>query len=57
MPKPDGPQFHSEDDEGPYCPECATDMGETFEAMDYWQNERPRIHPKDRLACKGCGVR
>lgn len=44
------------DDDGPYCPECARDVLEWTDAKDYWDNERPNIHPKDRVACKGCGV-
>lgn len=58
MPRPNGPQFreYDEDDEGPYCPDCAQDVFEWEEASDYWQNERPKIKPEYRVACKGCGV-
>lgn len=49
-------QFDEEDD-GPYCPDCSTDIGENLEAWDYWQNERPKIRPENRIPCKGCGIK
>ncbi len=49
-------QFDDDEDEGPYCPDCAQDVYEWDEAVDYWKNDRPRIRPENRLACKGCGI-
>jgi hypothetical protein len=46
-----------ENDEGPYCPDCAEDVYEWDEAVDYWNNERAKIRPENRTPCKGCGVR
>lgn len=50
-------QFSGQDEDGPYCPDCSDDIGETLEARDYWENERPKIRPENRIPCKGCGVR
>lgn len=54
MPKPTGPQFqmHEEDEDGPYCNNCATDMEE---AMDW--HDRESIHPANRVPCVGCGAK
>lgn len=53
MTKPLGPQFkdHDEDEDGPYCNNCSTDMGETLEWSDI-----AYIHPSNRIPCKGCGT-
>lgn len=57
--KSGGETFRVADDEsheGPYCPNCAEDVSDWTESMDYWQNERPKLAPHMRVPCAGCGA-
>lgn len=44
-------QFDDDEDDGPYCNNCSTDMGEALEWSDI-----SYIHPSNRIPCKGCGT-